>query len=75
VVEEGLPCQLSNVGPMALPTKDPFVPMQGYYLNPGKVIKVIIEFHVESLVAGHSHNWDFTFYGATGGSGEQGSNY
>jgi hypothetical protein len=66
VVEEGLPCQMTKISPIQLPEKNPFHPVQGYLLNPGKVIKIIIEFYVDSLVSGSSWDWQFTIYGATG---------
>jgi hypothetical protein len=66
VVEEGLPCQMSNVGPLQLPEKIPSHPNMGYLLNPGKVIKVLIELYVDSLVSGRCYDWDFQIHGATG---------
>jgi hypothetical protein len=66
VVEQGLPCQLTNIYPFPLPVKNYLNPAQGYFLNPGKVIKILIELHVISLVSGHSYDWDFLIEGATG---------
>jgi hypothetical protein len=56
-------CQLNPCSPVPLPEKNPLICASGFLLNPGKVIKVDIELHVDSLVSGGSWAWDFFFYG------------
>jgi len=68
IIEFGLPCQLNAVSPRVMMwekkvTMDP--PTDGYWLDPGKVIKVDIELHVNTIVAGGNYNFNLTFYGLT----------
>lgn len=65
VIEKGLPCQLYLVDPQfVLPEKDIGMPAQGFWLEPGKVVKVDIQIYVAAVVSGGVYDWDFTFYGA-----------
>jgi hypothetical protein len=65
VVKFGLPCQLADVS-AALPEKNPATPALGYWLPATKMIKLDIDFFVDSTVSGGVYDWDFTVYGATG---------
>jgi hypothetical protein len=65
VVKFGLPCQLDTVN-VSLPEKVAAAPATGYFLPATKMIKIDIDFYVESVVSGGSYDWDFTIYGATG---------
>jgi hypothetical protein len=65
VVKFGLPCQLNDVNAI-LPEKDYARPTNGYWVPSRKMIKIDIDFYVESTVSGRSYDWDFTIYGATG---------
>jgi hypothetical protein len=69
VIEFGLPCQLTPVSPRVMMWQKNLVvdpPDDGYWLPPGKVIKVDIELTVYTLVANANYNFNLTFYGATG---------
>jgi len=64
VIEHGMPCELYPVNPpVQLPEKSIANPTGGFYLHPGKVIKVDIVLFVESVVVGEDYTWEFTFWG------------
>lgn len=58
------PCQ-PNPEDFRLPEKDPFDPLLGYFLGPGKWVKLRVEMFVESVVSGGVYDWDFTIHGST----------
>jgi len=64
VVEMGTPCDLYSVDPaFALPEKDPAICDRGYWLGPGKVVKLTVVLWAESVVYGETCSWDLTVYG------------
>jgi len=64
VLEFGGPCQLYLVEPPCqLPEKATGNPTGGFYLPPGKVIKVDIVLYIDMVVVGKTYDWEFTFWG------------
>jgi len=64
VIEFGLPCELYTLDPpVQLPEKDPLNCTSGFFLPPGKVMKVDIVLFVDRIVVGQVYTWTFTFWG------------
>lgn len=64
VLEFGLPCELYELDPVvALPEKNASLPTLGFYLPPGKVIKVDIVLWIDRVVIGELYAWTFEFWG------------
>jgi len=64
VIEYGLPCELYTVDPaVRLPEKNATIPTLGFYLSPGKVMKVDIVLYIDRIVVGQVYTWTFTFWG------------
>jgi hypothetical protein len=64
VFEKGLPCQLYSLSPpVELPEKDPLICDQGFYLTPGKMVKILVTLWVESVESGGTITWDLVTYG------------
>jgi hypothetical protein len=58
-----MPCQLFPIQLVRLPWKNELNCEHGFYLNPGKVIKIDIILQVDSVVAGGNWQWDFLVEG------------
>jgi len=65
IIEFGTPCQLDSITPVVMLEKDPSPGMclVGYFLGPGKVIKIDVMMRVDALVSGGNWAFDFTIYG------------
>ena len=56
-------CQLLPITPTPLPLTDSFVCENGFFLNPGKVVKIDIIMFVDWVSTGGSWSWDFLIAG------------
>lgn len=65
VIEWGNNACQDNPENFPLPEKDPFNPILGYFLGPGKWIKLRVEMYVDSVVSGGVYDWDFVIHGST----------
>jgi hypothetical protein len=73
VIEWGnVPCQMFPIEedgqttvnpPNFLPEKDAANPSQGYFLGPGKIVKLRVELTVMSVTAGGFYQWEFAIHG------------
>ena len=64
-VKFGLPCQLSDITlPIQLPEKDIGNPGQGFWLDPGKMVKLDVNLLAVMLVSGGVYDFTFTTFGA-----------
>lgn len=64
VLEFGMPCELYKLDtPFQLPEKSVANPTAGFYLPPGKMIKVDIVLLVDRVVIGETYTWEFAFWG------------
>jgi hypothetical protein len=64
VIEFGLPCEMYPLTtPVQLLKKNATLPTAGFYLPPGKVMKVDIQLYIDRVVVGEIYNWEFAFWG------------
>ena len=64
IIEWGnVPCQISEAVNIPMVEKDPTNPTQGYFLGPGKWVKIRVELTVNSLISGATYDFDFAIHG------------
>jgi hypothetical protein len=64
IIEWGnVPCQVSGTLSEPMLEKDPTAPDQGYFLGPGKWVKIRVELTANSLISGATYDFDFAIHG------------